>query len=317
MPEGAQEKGKFELRPQGNAPARLGREHGGGAPLCSMFGRKPLRRKMQREPLPKPTLLPWSGLLSAASVDTLDNGGPCGMLPFPPKPTQDVLQHLRASDWRASDELHSGLGWPWHARSGYLDNEVPANSCVDALCSSPLPVFGWCCGACSQLLVEAKDAGNGWGGPTGVAGLDGGCRGLAGTGGSPPGQASGGTGGRRRAQACQQTMNGVSRLQRLVAIDGRRQQSGGSMEVRIGSAGEGRGAGWPRGACLVLPCCHVAVKHSRIGPARSEGAATDGGRLSRLPAMLPARLSAMFCRHHSAWPQQRQVMRTPRCEPCR
>ncbi len=111
MLEGAQEMGNSSSGLRAARPARLGREHGGGAPpLLDVWTKPPLQENAAETPA-NPTCQPCSpGLVSPLHLDTLDNGGPCGRLPFRPNgpKLQDVLEHLLACDWRASDEVHRG-----------------------------------------------------------------------------------------------------------------------------------------------------------------------------------------------------------------
>ena len=84
------------------------------------------------------------------------------------------------------------------------------------------------------------------------------------------------------------------------------------MEVRIGSAGGGKRGGMP--SWRVFWCYHAVMSLSNIHESSQRGLPA---RLARLPARL-SRLAAMFCRHHSPQPTvQSNVVRTPRCEPCR
>ena len=147
-----------------------------------------------------------------------------------------------------------------------MDNAPPAKSCVVALC---------CLMHAASSLSSQKDAGNGWGGP------DGGSR-ACWTGGAGVwwGLAAATRASLRRdwRTAASTRTPADSRHERgcrgcssachclpLTASDGRQEVR---WKCALGQQGEGRRAECPRGACLVLPCCHVAVKHSRIEPER-------------------------------------------------
>ena len=163
-------------------------------------------------------------------------------------------------------------------------------------------------------------------GQTGVAGLAG--RGVPGFGGDwrqPPGQASGGTGGRRRAHARPQTadMNGGCRgcssachCLPLLAIDGEGRQPGVSMEVRIGSAGGGKRGGMPSwrvfGVTMLSCRCQTFTNRAREGPQPGWRGCRPG-----CPGWQPCSADTIIHSHSPQSTVQSNVVRTPRCEPCR